>query len=380
MVDDLKAAPPAPPLEAIQSLAAYERHAEPRLPPSSWQHIQQGSGSDRALRDNRAAFDRWRLLPSVLADLRGGSSAISLFGRRHAAPILTAPLAYLRLAHDEGELAAARAAAALETGFTLSTLSSVALEDVARASRSASRELGLADAPLWFQLYLQPDREDSLALVRRAEAAGYDAIILTVDAAIKRSEFPLPPGIVAANLAAPAMLRHHTVPGGRIVFGTPLADTAPRWADLDWLRSATRLPVLLKGLIGDEDLDQALSAGVDGILLSNHGGRILDAFPAALDLLPQVIERVNGRVPVLVDGGIRSGTDVAIAIALGARAVLVGRPVFHALAVGGVAGVAHMLHILRAEFELAMAQLGCPTIDRLDRRHVMPAAGERGAC
>jgi 4-hydroxymandelate oxidase len=170
-------------------------------------------------------------------------------------------------------------------------------------------------------------------------------------------------------------LRHHSVPGGGTVFGTKLTDAAPTWADVEWLRSITRLPILLKGLVHGAAVDRALSAGVDAIILSNHGGRILDAFPAALDILPQVLDRTNGRAPVLVDGGIRSGADVATAIALGARAVLVGRPVFHALAVGGLAGVAHMLHILRTEFELAMAQLGCATLDCLDRRHVIRAPG-----
>jgi 4-hydroxymandelate oxidase len=372
MVDDLS---PPPPLAEIRSLAEYERHAAAQLPPATWRHIQEGSGTDRALRDNRDAFDRWRLLPTILADLRHGSSACHLFGRQHVAPILVAPLAYLRLAHDEGEAAAARAAAALGVGFALSTLSSIPLEEVAEASRAASAEMGVEEAPLWFQLYLQPDRDDSLTLVRRAEAAGYEAIVLTIDAAIKRSDFPLPPGIVAANLAAQPGLRHHSVPGGGTVFGTKLTDAAPTWADVEWLRSITRLPILLKGLIHGSALDRALSAGVDAIILSNHGGRILDAFPAALDILPQVLDRTNGRAPVLVDGGIRSGADVATAIALGARAVLVGRPVFHALAVGGLAGVAHMLHILRTEFELAMAQLGCATLDRLDRRHVIPAPG-----
>ncbi|WP_454882933.1 alpha-hydroxy acid oxidase [Sphingomonas oryzagri] len=374
MVDDLnvegpRAAPAAIPPE-IRTLADYERHAAAHLSAATWQHIEAGCGSNRALRDNDAAFDRWRLLPTVLADLRGATTEIELFGRRHAVPIMMAPLAYQCLAHADGELASARAGAALETGFILSTLSSVSLEDVAQASRSAGQELGKPSPPLWFQLYLQPDRADSLRLVRRAEEAGYEAIVLTIDAAIKRSAFPLPAGIDAVNLSGMAKLRQHSVPGGSILFGTSLADAAPTWADVDWLRSATGLPTLLKGLFTGSDVDRAVASGVDGIILSNHGGRVFDGFPAALDLLPDVVERAGPGVPVLIDGGFRSGSDIATALALGARAVLIGRPVFHALAVGGLAGVAHMLHILRADLELALAQLGCSRVDLLDRDRV----------
>jgi 4-hydroxymandelate oxidase len=376
MVDDLSQRPaPMAPLTVIPHdigcLADYERRAEAHLPPAIWRHVQDGCGSDRALRDNRTAFDRWRLVPSVLADLHGASSAIELFGRRHAAPILAGPLAYQRLAHPDGEIAAVQAAAALEAGFVLSTLSSVRLEDVARASRGAARELGSAEAPLWFQLYLQPARADSLALVRRAEEAGYEAIVLTIDAGVKRAEFALPPGVEAVNLAGMAKPRQQSVPGGRILLGTPLTDAVPRWSDVEWLRSVTALPILLKGLVHGDDLDRALACGADGIVLSNHGGRVFDGFPPALDLLPQVVDRVAGRVPVLVDGGVRSGTDVATAIALGASAVLLGRPVMHALAVAGMAGAAHMFHIIRAEFELAMAQLGCASVAQLNRDRII---------
>ncbi|MDH7638330.1 alpha-hydroxy acid oxidase [Sphingomonas oryzagri] len=367
MVDDLSAIPPE-----IRTLADYEKHAEACLPAASWDHIQSGSGSDSALRDNRAAFDRWRLLPNVLTDLRGASTETELFGRAHVAPIMVAPLAYQCLAHPDGEMAAARAAAALETGFILSTLSSVSLEHVAQASRSAARELTKPVAPLWFQLYLQPDRADSLTLVRRAEAAGYEAIVLTIDAAIKRSEFTLPAGIEAANLQGMAKPRQHSVAGGHILFGTPLADAAPTWADVEWLRSVTDLPILLKGLVTGEAVDRAVASGVEAIVLSNHGGRVFDGFPAALDVLAHVVARAGHRLPILVDGGFRSGSDIATALALGAKVVLIGRPVFHALAVAGLSGVAHMLHILRTELELAMAQLGCPRIELLDSGRLLP--------
>lgn len=360
-----------PPLAAIppgmKTLGDYARRSAQHLPADILDHIESGSGSGLTLIENRAAFDRLRLLPRVLRDLRGGSSDITLFGRQHAAPILLAPLAYQRLAHPEGELAMVRAAMAMEIATIVSTLSSFTLEEIATAGRRAAEELDKPTAPLWFQLYLQDDRGVSAELVARAERAGYEAIVLTVDASVKRSEFTLPAGIDAANLRGLPRLRQTSTAQGRILFGTPLADAAPRWDDLGWLRAQTRLPLIVKGVLAVEDARQAVSAGADGLVVSNHGGRVLDGLPSALDVMPAMAEAVGGTVPLLLDGGVRSGTDVVKAIALGASAVLVGRPQMHALAVAGMAGAAHMLHILRAEFELAMAQLGCRTVDEIGR-------------
>lgn len=347
----------------LRTLADYERRAPDHLPPATWAHIQETAGDGLSARDNRMALDRWRLLPRALADLAGGTTQIDLPDGRHATPILTAPLAYAGIAHPDGERAIVHAATALGTGMILSTLSSTALEEVAAAAGDAAAQLGTT-APLWFQLYLQPRREDSLALVRRAEAAGYLAIVLTIDAAVKPSAFPLPAGVDAANLAGMPRPRHVAAPGGPIVFGTPLADAVPCWADLAWLRGATRLPLLVKGTMSSADARRMIDAGANGLILSNHGGRVLDGLPAALDLLPAIVEAV-GRAPVLIDGGVRTGTDVVKALCLGARGVLVGRPILHALAVAGFAGVAHVLHLLRTDLELAMAQLGCPTIAEL---------------
>ncbi|HEX7821724.1 MAG TPA: alpha-hydroxy acid oxidase [Sphingobium sp.] len=353
----------------IHSLADYERHAELCMAPANWAHVQEGSGFGLALGVDRAAYDRIQLLPRRLTNLRGGSTAIDLFGERHAAPILLAPIAYQRLAHPEGELATVRAATALGIGTILSTLSSVPLEEVAAAAAGAARELGKAAAPLWFQLYFQQDRAATLPLVRRAEAAGYTAILFTVDAAVKRAGFQLPPGLEAANLRGMPPQREATT-GGAILFGTPLTDDAPRWEDLAWLRSQTKLPLLVKGLVAPEDARLAMEHGADAIVISNHGGRVLDGMPAAIDLLPLVRDAVGPSLPLLVDGGVRTGTDVVKALALGAQAVLVGRPQMHALAVGGFAGVAHMLHMLRAELELAMAQIGSPRVSAIDRTHI----------
>lgn len=367
MVGDMSGQPAIP--ADIESLVDYERHAAMRLPEAIWRHIQGGSGPGLTLAANRVAFDGIGLLPRMLADLRGGSSAITLLGQDHAAPVLLAPVAYQRLAHAEGELAVARAATALGVTMIVSTLSSFTLEEIAQAARDAADELGRPPQPLWFQLYFQERREDSLALVRRAEAAGYGVIVATVDASLKRAGFQLPPGVEAANLRGLASNQQQAVAGGRILFGTPLADAAPRWEDIAWLRAQTTLPILLKGIVAPEDARLAAGHGMDGLILSNHGGRVLDGMPSALAMLPQVAQAVD--LPLLIDGGVRWGTDVAKALALGAQAVLVGRPQMHALAVAGMVGVAHMLHMLRAEVELALAQLGCRTPGDLTPDHLI---------
>jgi 4-hydroxymandelate oxidase len=366
MVRDVSLPPLATIPADIQTLSDYERHAVAQLPPATWHHIQHGADRDLTLAANRTAFDTLRLMPRAMVDLRGGHTGITLFGRHHASPILLAPTAYHKLAHPDGELATVQAAVALQTAMIVSTLSSVPLEDVAATARQTAATLGLPVAPLWFQLYLQEDRDHSAELVRRAEAAGYEAIVLTIDAFIKRSTFLLPPDVDAANLRAMPRRIQTTTPGGKILFGTPLLDFAPRWDDLAWLRAATKLPLIVKGLMSPEDARIAVDHGADAIIVSNHGGRVLDGLPSPLDVMPAIMSAIDGRLPVLLDSGIRSGSDVAKALALGATAILVGRPQYHALAVAGMAGVAHILHILRAELEFTMAQLGCPTVGDLD--------------
>jgi 4-hydroxymandelate oxidase len=369
---------PLPPLDAIpadlRSLADYELRAERHIALETWRHIQEGAGREVTLRENRAAFDRIGLLPRAMADL-DGNTRIELLGRSHASPILLAPIAYQRLAHPDGELAAVRAATALDTGMVASTLASMTIEDIAAAARSLARELGRPAAPLWFQLYLQPEREHSLQLVRRAETAGYEAIVLTIDAALKPAGMTLPPGVDAVNLAGMPRPRQTSVPGGRILLGTPLTDAAPKFADLAWLRSVTTLPILVKGLVLGDDARRTVEEGADGLIVSNHGGRVLDGLPSAIELIQSVAEATQCRVPLLLDGGIRQGTDVVKALALGATAVLVGRPQLHALAVAGMPGVAHMIHLLRTELEAAMAQLGCPTVELLGPDRLVALGG-----
>ncbi|MDB5712700.1 MAG: alpha-hydroxy-acid oxidizing protein [Sphingomonadales bacterium] len=367
---------PLPPLTIIppdiRTLADYERHAVAHLPAASWQHIQGGIGRNLTLSANRHAFDAVRFLPRALTDLRGGGTGVDLFGRHHASPILLAPLAYQRIAHPDGELATARAAMALGAGMVVSTLSSIPLEDIAETARQAATALGTEAAPLWFQLYLQEDRAWSAELIRRAEAAGYKAIVLTVDTAIKHSTFILPSDVDAANLRGWPKRRQTALPGGKILFGTPLLDKAPRWEDLAWLRGITRLPVLVKGIMSPDDARIAADHGADGIIISNHGGRVLDGLPSPLEVMPAMVAAIGGKVPLLLDSGIRSGSDIAKAIGVGASAVLIGRPQFHALAVAGTAGVAHVLHILRTELEHVMAQLGCRTLSDIADRIITP--------
>ncbi len=348
----------------LASLADYERHAALRCDPSVWQHIAHGAGEA-----NRAAFGRWGLLPRPLADPAGGSTATTLFGQAHAAPLLLAPVAYHALVHPQGELATVRAATALETTTVASTLSSVTLEDIAATAQAAAVELRrTAPPPLWFQLYLQPDFARSLALVRRAEQAGYGVLVVTVDAAIKRAEFTLPPGVRAANLAdEPVAPLHSAAVGAGGVFGSALAAQAPTWATIERLRAETGLPLVIKGLMHPADVLRARDLGADGVIVSNHAGRVVDGVAPALTQLAVARAAAGPDYPLLFDGGVRRGSDALKAMALGADAVLVGLPQLHALAVGGVAGVAHMLHILRTEFELAMAQCGLTRVSAINR-------------
>lgn len=353
--------PQIPP--GLLSLADYEAAARERIADMAWAYLAGGSADEITLRANREAFGRIRLTNRVLADMEGANTRLTLFGREHAFPILLAPVAYHRLAHPEGELATAEGAGAMGAGMVVSTQASFALEEIAR--RTAG--------PLWFQLYLQHDRGFTAELVRRAEAAGCQALVLTVDAPVslrnreQRAGFRLPVGVEAVNLrglAPPPPPRAE--PQESEVF-RGLLDHAPSWKDVAWLRAQTRLPVILKGILSPADARRAIEEGADGIVISNHGGRALDTAPAAIEALPRVAGAVAGRIPLLMDGGIRRGTDVVKALALGASAVLIGRPAIHGLAVGGALGVAHVLKILRTELEIAMALTGCADLAAIDR-------------
>jgi len=383
-----------PDLSRLSCLHDYERAAQARLSAEVWAYLNAGAADGLTHKWNTQAYQRRAVLPRVLQPATGGNTAVRLLGTILPHPILIAPTAYHALAHPQAERATALAAAALHAPYVVSTLSSVSLEDIAQTHRQASQEQtcqgGTASplappAPLWFQLYLQPERDISLDLLRRAEAAGYQAIMLTVDAPIQglrnqeqRLGFQHPARIAAANLTrytAPAA-QGSSLPAGASLFSHPLVIRMASWTDVAWLVAHSRLPVLIKGILHPLDVAPALNAGAAGLIVSNHGGRVLDTVPATLDALPAIMAALpaNRRdsLPVLIDGGIRRGTDVLKARALGATAVLIGRPVLHGLAVAGATGVAHVLNLLRSELEAAMVLAGCKTWDAITSALLMP--------
>lgn len=346
------------------NLFDYEQLAAERLPQMTYDYFASGAHDELTLRENRAAFERIALRPRVLVDVSERDTSTELLGRRHPLPLLVAPMAFAKLAHPDGELAIARAAGDAGVTMTLSTLATATLEDVA----------GAAAAPLWFQLYVFRDRGVTRSLVERAETAGYEALVVTVDAPLAgrrerdaRNRFVLPEGLFAENLVSDEQRRLPAgADSGLALYVASLFDQSLTWADIEWLRSITRLPVLVKGLLRGGDAALAVEHGAAGVIVSNHGGRQLDTAVAAIDALPEVVAAVDGRAEVLVDGGVRRGTDILKAVALGARAVLAGRPLLWGLAVDGEQGARRVLETLRREFDLAMALCGCPTVEAID--------------
>ncbi|GIW52722.1 MAG: alpha-hydroxy-acid oxidizing enzyme [Gemmatimonadales bacterium] len=357
-------------MDELLNLDDFEAAACERLPAAARDYVRGGAADEITLHENREAFRRFQLLPRVLRDVSNIDLTIDLFGERLSFPVLVAPTAFHSLAHPEGELATARAAAAAGTVMVVSTMSSYRLEEIAAA----------ASAPKWFQLYCYRDRSVTRALVERAEAAGYRAICMTVDLPRVgrrerdlRNRFSLPPGVSPKNfedfldlgrLAADERVRAFERYIGELV------DPSLTWEAVDWLRSVTRLPLILKGIMTRADARLAAERGVQGIVVSNHGGRQLDTVPAAVEVLGEIVEEAGERVVVLMDGGIRRGTDVAKALALGARAVLVGRPCFYGLAVAGAEGVRRVLELLKSELELTLALLGCRNPREVTREYV----------
>jgi isopentenyl diphosphate isomerase/L-lactate dehydrogenase-like FMN-dependent dehydrogenase len=326
----------------------YERAAEKKLEPAAFGYFAGGANDEWTLFENLEAFNRWVLRPRVLVDVSGVTAATSVLGTEVSFPVLVAPMAFQGLAHPDGEKAMARGAAAAGTIMCLSTLSTVGVEECADAAPDGAR---------WFQLYWGSDRSRVQDLVERAGAAGFRAIVVTVDLPeVGRRERDLRTGF-----EAPAQL-------------SDLTDSSLTWRDLEWLRSHTSLPLLVKGILTAEDGGLACEAGVEGIIVSNHGGRQLDGVAASLDALPEVVDAVGDRAEVLLDSGIRRGTDVVKALALGARAVLAGRAPLWGLAVGGGEGVERVLGLLREEFELALALCGCASPADVTRAHVGPTA------
>jgi 4-hydroxymandelate oxidase len=345
--------PPA--LKEILSVPEFEERARACLPANTYEYLASGAADENTVRWNRDAYDLIKLRPRVLRDVTTVDTSLSLLGQKLESPILLAPTAFLRAIHPDGEIAVARGAGAARTTWVVSTATTTSLEDIAPEATS----------PLWFQLYVQSDRSVTKDLAQRAEGVGCKALCLTVDTPVQgprnrqtRSKFALPPG-----LSAPYM--------SELVAGRAIADNrrgnVVTWDDVEWLQSVARIPLLIKGILDADDAERAVAAGVNGIIVSNHGGRNLDTAPATIDALPKVAERVAARVPVLVDGGIRRGTDIVKAIAYGATAVLIGRPYCYGLAVAGAEGVTRVIEILKTELEMTLQLIGCRSLSELGK-------------
>jgi 4-hydroxymandelate oxidase len=332
-----------------------EAAARARLDPVYYDYFASGAQDEVTLAANEAAFRRRSLVPRVLRGCGPPLLETAVLGQATSMPLLLAPTAFHRLAWPEAEVATGRAAAAADVIMIAAMLSTVTVEEIAATG-----------AALWFQLYIQPDLAFTESLVRRAEAAGCRALVVTVDSPTlgrnergDRNDFhDLPPGVYCANMGGAGHVR-------QVVLSPELS-----WSHVDWLRGITSLPILVKGVLHPADARIAVERGVDGIVVSNHGGRQLDTVPASLDRLEPVAEAVGGRVPLLLDGGVRRGTDVAKALALGASAVAVGRPVLWGLAAAGEAGVRRVLELYRTELANALTLLGAASPGDLTRDQV----------
>ena len=359
-------------LRGAVNLRELEELAKPPVTTeATFQYYRSGANDEVTLRDNQLAFQRWQLRPRMLVDVSRVSTRVELFRRTLASPVIVAPMAAQRMADKDGELAMARAASSAGCGFCLSTLSTSRLEDVASCG----------EQPKWFQLYVLRTRSVTEALVRRAQAAGYTALVVTVDAprlgrreADERQKFQLSAGIRFENLVEYSSVQQTTVAdadgSGIAKYFVDEIDPSLTWSLIAWLRTITTLPVLVKGILTPEDAVEAVRAGASGVCCSNHGGRQLDGVSAAIDALPAIVKAVRGRVPVLLDGGIRRGTDVLKCLALGATSVMVGRPLLWALALDGQAGVEAALRMLNEELRLAMALCGVTALP-LSRRALL---------
>ncbi|KOX21728.1 2-hydroxy-acid oxidase [Saccharothrix sp. NRRL B-16348] len=342
----------------IHSVADAERLAAEHLAPEVRDFVSGGAGDEVTLAANRAAFDRVSVVPRSLVDVSRCDTGRDLFGAWSSLPLAIAPMAYQRLVHPDGESGVARAAAAAGVPNVLGMLGAEPIEDVAAAGGAH-----------WLQLYWLKDRQVVADLLRRAEGVGCRAVVLSVDVPVMgrrvrdlRNGFALPPGMRPVNIggdvgerrAGDSAVARHT---------SAVFDPSLKWSDLDWIKEHTRLPLVLKGILSPEDARQAVESGVDGLVVSNHGGRQLDGAVPSLDILPDVVDAVGGRCRVLLDSGVRTGVDVLRALALGADAVLLGRPVLWGLAAAGRPGVTAVLDVIRQEFETALRLAGCRDVE-----------------
>jgi 4-hydroxymandelate oxidase len=347
--------------DILLNLDDYERAASERMTTNAFGYYVGGADDEVSLRENRAAFERIKLSPRMLIDVTTRDTSTTLLGQSVGFPVVVAPMAMMKLAHRDGELAMARAAQTHHIPMALSTLSTARIEDVAEATT----------APLWFQIYVYRDREITRRMVQRAEASGYTALVLTVDVAVAgnrerdvRNRFKLPKGIRLENVTEYALenLVDTDDDSAIAAYAVKQLDPGITWKDLDWLANISSLPVLVKGILRPDDARRAIDHGATGVVISNHGGRQLDTTPAAIEVLPRIVDELGYTGEILIDGGVRRGTDVLKALALGAKGVMLGRPALWGLAVDGEAGAAHVLDILKAEFDRALALSGCCSV------------------
>jgi 4-hydroxymandelate oxidase len=348
------------------NLADFEALARARMSPAAWCYFESGAEDEYSIAENIAAFHRIRLRPRVLADVATRDLSTTVLGQPISLPVLLAPTSHQSLAHPEAEFATAAGAAAAGTLVTLGSGNHFGVEEVAQATR----------APFWFQMYCYESRTVTERLIRRAEAAGARALVVTVDATFAprrernmRIKFALPPEVELRNLIGIGLQDHLLRPehGGMPAFIASLRNMLLTWDEIDWMRGITKTPIVLKGVMTAEDAILAAEHGVDAVIVSNHGARQVDGTLAPIEALPEIAAAAGGRIEILMDGGIRRGTDVLKALALGARAVLIGRPYLWGLAVGGAAGVQEVIEMLRNEIDSAMAQCGQPDVKQIDR-------------
>ena len=347
------------------SISDFESLAKEKLSQTAFDYYSSGANEEITLRENCEAFKKIFLKYRVLVDVSKRDLSTEVLGQNISMPLMIAPTAFHKMANDEGEVAVAKAAAKAGTIMIMSTLSNSSVEEVTSA----------ADGNIWFQLYVFKDREITRNLIKRVEKAGCKALVLTVDAPLLglrerdvRNKFNLPEGFTVKNLEPfykeKLSIKHDSGIAG---YFSENLDPSLSWKDIDWLRSVTNLPIIIKGIGCKEDALLAVKNGADGIVVSNHGGRQLDTCRATINVLPEVADAVYGKIEIFMDGGVRRGTDIIKANALGAKAVLIGRPVIWGLTVDGEKGVSSVLEIFRNEFDLAMALCGCDSIKKITK-------------
>jgi 4-hydroxymandelate oxidase len=355
-------------LDRFLTISDFEAAARELLAPDILAYTVGGAGDEITLRSNQSAFDEIQLFPRVLRDVSHVEMSVSLFGDVLPLPLLLAPTAYQRTIRPNGEIEAARGAAVYSIPYVVSTSATTSVEEISRAAKT----------PFWFQLYMHKEEEFTGSLIRRAEEAGCKALCVTVDTPVLgsrtrqiRAGFVIPSEMETPHLHP--LVREAADP----VYPYRKVTT---WKDIAWLQSFTKLPILLKGILNANDAELAVQNGVQGIIVSNHGARNLDTVPATIQVLPEIVDRVAGKIPVLMDGGIRRGTDIFKCLAYGATAVLIGRPYLYGLAVAGPEGVAKVIEILRAEFFYAMALCGCTSISEINRTLVRATMNRYPGC